>query len=35
MPGAIQKSRILGDWLADFWFAADSFSELPHFKEAK
>jgi NADH:quinone reductase (non-electrogenic) len=35
MPGAIPKSRILGDWLADLLFAADSLSEMPPLKEAK
>lgn len=35
MPGAMQKSRILGDWLADLLFAGDSISEMPPLKEAK
>jgi NADH dehydrogenase len=35
MPGAIQKSRIFGDWLADLVRGGDSVSELPPLKEAK
>jgi NADH dehydrogenase len=35
MPGAMQKSRILGDWLTDLLFTGDSISEMPPLKEAK
>ncbi len=35
MPGAMQKSRILGDWLTDLLSSGDSIPEMPRLKEAE
>jgi len=35
MPGTVQKSRIVGDWLMDLLFGRDAVSQMPPMKEAK